>query len=397
MRKFFLKWAGACLLVVFCVGAGTKVLQASQPIVIGVPLPLTGQLSAFGEIMKNAFGMAVEHINDNGGIHGRQLLLKFADDQGDVDKVVSAYKQMVEEGAVMLVGGYASDATYKMAGLAESDDLPFLICTASADKITRRGWKNIYRLNPPISEYTRGLEDFWVKNFKPESMAILHEDSMFGTSGALQMAEFCREQAIEVHTQLGYDRTKLTPTLLRSLLAPLTNNPPDVIYMISYLEDALMLVKGIRALGIDAMLCGGGGGFTLETFAQQAGNDADLLLTAALWSEHVESLQDDTFFKRYVERYGHAPDYHGAEAYSAMMVAAEALKRVKMFRPQEIRESLDNISMKTPFGPVKFYSYEGFERQNSLQTLVLQIINGEYETVWPPDKASSNFILPARN
>jgi len=69
----------------------------------------------------------------------------------------------------MLVGGYASDPTYRMARLVQAKDVPFLICTASADKITRRDWENIYRLNPPISEYTQGLEDFWIKNFKRQN------------------------------------------------------------------------------------------------------------------------------------------------------------------------------------------------------------------------------------
>jgi hypothetical protein len=107
-------------------------------------------------------------------------------------------------------------------------------------------------------------------DFKPKSMVILYEDSMFGTDGFLRMLDFCREQAIEVIAHIGYDRVTLTPARLRSRLAPLTGDPPDVIYMISYFEDALMLVRSIKALGIKSMLCGGGGGFTLEAFAKAA-------------------------------------------------------------------------------------------------------------------------------
>lgn len=144
---------------------------------------------------------------------------------------------------------------------------------------------------------------------------------------------------------------------MRSRLAPLTGEPPDVIYMISYFEDALMLVKSIKALGIDSMLCSGGG-FTLEAFAQAAGADADLLLTAALWSEQADNLDNGSFPRRYAQRFGLTTDYHGAEAYSALMVAAEALKRAKSFEPQDIRRALNGIYMQTPFGPVKFYSYK---------------------------------------
>lgn len=397
MRKICVTYVSLCLLAACLIGATASICTASQPVVIGVPIPLSGQLKAFGQMMKNAFEMAAEDINLAGGIHSRSVELRFADDKGDAAMVDEAFRHMALAGPVMLVGGYASDATYRMARMAESRDVPFLVSTASADKITQRGWTNIYRLNPPISEYTQGLEDFWIKNFKPKSMVILYEDSMFGTEGSLRMLDFCREQAIEVIAHIGYDRVTLTPGRLRSRLAPLTGDPPDVIYMISYFEDALMLVKGIKALGIKSMLCGGGGGFTLEAFAKSAGADAEFLFTAALWSDHVDTLDSGSFHKKYAQRFGHKTDYHGAEAYSALMVAAEALRRAKSFEPQNIRQALNSIYMKTPFGPVKFYSYGDFERQNSIHTLVLQIINGKYETVWPPDKASADFILPKRD
>jgi branched-chain amino acid transport system substrate-binding protein len=58
--------------------------------------------------------------------------------------------------------------------------------------------------------------------------------------------------------------------------------------------------------------------------------------------------------------------------------------------------ALDQIYMQTPFGPVKFYTYEDFKRQNSVNALVLQIIDGKFETVWPPDVASTQFTLPAK-
>ena len=386
--------------LIFCVFAivalvSLSVGEASQkPVLIGVPLPLTGNLKEFGMMMKNSFEMAKESINKAGGINGRPVEIVFADNKGKVASAKSAFDQLVAAKPVMLVGGYASDPTYKMAKLAEKKDLPFLICTASADKITQRGGKNIYRLNPPISEYTKGLEDFWIKNIKPKSIAIINESSMFGTSGAIRMIEFCRDQAIEIRAQINYDKTRISPAYFRSLIAPLTEEPPDVIYMISYLEDAVMLVKQIRDLKLKSLLCGGAGGFTLEEFVNRAGNSANNLLTVSLWSEHVRYPGAGEYFALYKERYFRSPDYHGAEAYSALLVAAEALKRLKSFSPQNIRGSLNMVYMMTPFGPVKFYSYEDFERQNSINTLVLQILNGKFETIWPPDVASKMFKIP---
>ena len=374
----------------------TSVGEASEgSVTIGIPLPLSGNLKEFGMMMKNSFEMAQESVNEAGGINGRPVNIVFADDEGQVASVKPAFDKLVAAKPVMLVGGYASDPTYVMAELAQKKDLPFLICTASADKITQKGWKNIYRLNPPVSEYTKGLEDFWIKIYKPKSMAIVYENSMFGTSGAIRMIEFCQEKAIEIRKEIDYDRTMATaPGYIRSLLAPLTEDPPDVIFMIAYLNDAVALVKQIRELNINSLLCGAAGGFTLEEFIIRTGGAANYLMTASLWSEHVRYPGAADYYAKYTERYYRSPDYHGAEAYSALLVAAEALRRAKSFSAQDIRDALNKIYMLTPFGPVKFYSYEDYERQNSVNTLVLQIINGKFETIWPPDVASAMYKLP---
>jgi branched-chain amino acid transport system substrate-binding protein len=397
-RKIKMKYK-MCQIILFVAAVAMALpisvgVASAESVTIGIPLPLSGNLKAFGTMMKNSFEMAQASINETGGINGRPVNIVFADDEGQVASVKPAFDKLVAAKPVMLVGGYASDPTYQMARLAENKDLPFLISTASADKITQKGWKNIYRMNPPISEYTKGLEDFLVNRIKPESMAIIYENSMFGTNGAMSMLEFCQDQAIEIRAQIDYDVERISSAYFRSLLAPLTEEPPDVIYMISYLEDAVMLVDQIQDLKLKSLRVGGAGGFTLEAFVKKAGESANYLLTVSLWSEDALYTGAKEYYTQYINRYGESPDYHGAEAYSALLVASDALKRATSFSPENIREALNETYLITPFGPVNFYSYEDFERQNTINTLVLQIINGKFETIWPPAFASAKFKLP---
>ncbi|MGD8955442.1 MAG: ABC transporter substrate-binding protein, partial [Desulfobacterales bacterium] len=126
-------------------------VASAESVTIGIPLPLSGNLKKFGMMMKNSFEMAQATINEAGGINGRPVNIVFADDEGKVVSVKPAFDKLVAAKPVMLVGGYASDPTYLMANLSQNKDVPFLISTASADKITQKGWQNIYRLNPPIS------------------------------------------------------------------------------------------------------------------------------------------------------------------------------------------------------------------------------------------------------
>jgi branched-chain amino acid transport system substrate-binding protein len=339
--------------------------------------------------------MALEVLNKAGGIKGQPIKLEYANDQGKPKPGEKAVADLVTKtGAVMLVGAYQSSNTIYMGRIAEKLDRPLLVCTAADDRITQRQWKNVYRLNPPAKGYTEGLESFFLSKIKPKSMAIVYENSPFGTGGAMRMMWFCRGNNIDLRAIEPYHKERLSADYFKRIVVRLKEDPPDVIYMVSYLNDGAVLVKNIRNAKINSLLCGGAGGFTSQKFLTKAGAGADLLLTATLWTPQLQYPGIKEYYDQYTEKYASAPDYHGAEAYSALMVAADALKRADSYSPASIRAALDKTDMMTPFGPVKFTSYEKFERQNRLPTQVLQIINGKFECVWPQELATVGFTAP---
>jgi len=363
---------------------------ATEPLVVGVP---HSEAYTYANMMKNSFEMALETINKEGGIKGRPLKLVYANDQGKRKPGEKAIIELVEKnGAVMLVGAYQSSNTIFMARIADKLDRPLLVCTAADDRITQRKWENVYRLNPPAKGYTRGLEDFFLNKIKPKSMAIVYENSPYGTSGAINMMWFCRGNDIDLRAIEPYHKERLKPDYFQHLVDRLKEDPPDVIYMVSYLKDGALLVKTIRESKLNSLLVGGAGGFTSHKFITAAGANANHLLTATLWTPQLQYPGTREYYDQYTKKYASPPDYHGAEAYSALLVAADVLKRADSYRSESIRAALDKTDMMTPFGPVKFASYEKFERQNSLPTQVLQIINGKFECVWPQELATANFI-----
>jgi branched-chain amino acid transport system substrate-binding protein len=366
---------------------------ASDPLVIGVP---HSESFTYADMMKNSFEMALETINKAGGIKGRPLKLVYANDQGKPKPGEKAIIELVEKnGAVLLVGAYQSSNTIIMARMADKLDRPLLVCTAADDRITQRKWKNVYRLNPPSKGYTNGLEDFFLNKIKPKSMAIVYENSPYGTSGAMRMMWFCRDNDIDLRAIEPYHKERLSPDYFKRIVDRLKQDPPDVIYMVSYLKDGALLVKNIKDAKINSLLSGGAGGFTSQKFIKTAGNGANLFLTATLWTPQLQYPGTKEYYDQYAKKYGIPPDYHGAEAYSALLVAADVLKRADSYSPASIRAALDKTDMMTPFGPVKFTSYDKFERQNNLPTQVLQIISGKFECVWPQELASASFVAPS--
>lgn len=382
----------AAILYVAGIATAQETPKSTEPLIIGIP---HSSRYPYATMMKQSFEMALKTVNQSGGINGRPLELVYGDDRGERTPGRKVVKDLVKQhGAVMLVGAYHSSNTVYMAGAANKLDVPFVVCTAADDRITQRKWKNVYRLNAPASEYTSGLEDFFLQKIKPKSMAIVYENSPYGTGGALRMMWFCRENDIDLRAIVPYHKERLKTEYFQKILAPLKEEPPDVVYMVSYLNDAALLVKTIRESGINSLLCGGAGGFTHQKFIQKAGVFAEHLVTATLWIHELNYPGTKYYYEQYVQQYGIAPDYHGAEAYSALLVAADALRRATSFDPGSIRNALDQTDMLSPFGPVKFSSYGKFERQNSLPTQVLQVIDGKFECVWPQNLATSPFEKP---
>jgi len=381
INKITLLVFGLILLVSITLPVPTE--SQSNAIIIGV---LENRNYAYADMMRRSFELAMDSINARGAMNGRRLQLVYADDGGHKDQGVKAVKYLIEkEKAVILTGAYSSSNTLAMTQTADDLDVPMLVCTAADDRITQHGKKNIFRLNPPASEYTRGLEQLLDQKLKPKTMAIVYENSPFGTSAAIRMMWFCREKEIEIVDIIPYHKERATADYIDRIITPLKNRPPEAIFMVSYFKDGVLLVKQIRAAGITSHLLGGAGGFTHPKFIEATGDAAKLMMTATLWSPDVKNQLARYYVDRYRTRFGYTPDYHGAEAYSALLVVADALRRSGSTAPGDIREALQQTNLDTPFGRVVFESYANFERQNSQPTLVLQIINSQSTCVWPPE------------
>ncbi len=381
----------ACLAAI--VGLLAPGVSAQETIKVGIILPLTGAQAAFGEIEKNSFEMALEEINAAGGIKGKKLELIFEDDTGKPEVARSAAEKLInKDKVVMLGGGYGSSETFAIAGVAQQSRMPFLVNTGSADKITEQKWDYVFRLNPPASDYPGGLESFLTEVVKPKTAAILYEDSNFGTSSSQSFEETCERLGIKVLVKEGYSKGGVD---FKPLLVKVKQANPDLIYMISYVMDAALLMNQSMELRLmPKLFVGGGAGFTMPEFQKNAGKAANMVFSATLWYQTLPYPGAKEYFDKYVNKHGKETEYHGAEAHAAAVVIADTLKRAKSLSPDDLRQALSETDVKTVFGPVKFTAYEKMTNQNKLPTYLVQWIDGKLELVWPKDVASKPYVFP---
>jgi branched-chain amino acid transport system substrate-binding protein len=366
---------------------------AQDTIKVGIVLPLTGEQAKFGEIEKQSFDLALGEINAAGGIKGKKLEFLIEDDTGrpDVGRSV-AEKLITKDKVAMLGGGYASSTTYAVAGVAQQNRTPFLINTGSADDITEKKWDYIFRLNPPVSEYGSGVESFLAEVVKPKTAVILHENTMFGSSGAKAFEKTCKKLGIKVLMAEGYEAGGID---FKPVLIKVKEANPDVIYMISYVMDAGLLMRQSRELKLTPKLfIGGAAGFTLPEFVKNAGKASEYVISATLWHQVLPLPGAMEYFNKFKAKYNKDADYHGAEAYAAAYVIADALKRAKSYGPDDIKQALKGTDMMTVFGPVKFISYGKMTNQNKLVTYVVQWQEGKLRLIWPANLAKVKYVYP---
>jgi branched-chain amino acid transport system substrate-binding protein len=289
-----------------------------------------------------------------------------------------------------IVGPYTSKCAAALAKLAEKYQVPLLIPVASKDDITRQNLKWTFRLSATTNDYARILLDMATSLGKPKTLAIINENTDFGTSGAKSAREYAAAKKITVVAEEAY--APGSPDY-RSTLASIKAKNPDLVFMVSYVADAILLMRQSREIGLTPKaFLGAGAGFATVAFAkeQQISNN---VFSSTQWTEDVNWPGSKEFAARYKARFGKEPTYHASTAYESMKIMAETAAKANS-NPNRTRDLLKKGKWNGIMGEVKFADYAGYTNQNKHQMLVEQILNGQHETVYPPQYVSKKPIYP---
>jgi branched-chain amino acid transport system substrate-binding protein len=344
--------------------------------------------------MKRSYEIAAEEINAKGGIKGQKLVLSFEDSSGKPETARAIVEKLIDvKKQPLIVGEYTSACAKAVAAVAEERKTPYLIVASADDDITSQNYKYVFRQNQVNAHYADALVSFLKDVVKPKSMAILYESSAFGTSGAEAMEKDAQNKlGAKVVLKEKFETGAID---FRPLLSKVREAQPDVVYTVSYANEAQLLMKTAKELRVDAKLyAGGAAGFAIPEFITGAKDAAEYVVSATLWTPQVKYPGAKEYAEKYKAKYGAYPSYHGASAYSALFTAKDALERAKSWTQDGIRDALKATNIKTAFGPVKFEDKEGYQNQNFMPTLAIQVIKGEFATIWPKDLSSASYVYP---
>jgi branched-chain amino acid transport system substrate-binding protein len=341
MRRHFI-----CLLIgALAFGAAG---DAAAEIKIGFAAPLSGPYALTGARHRIAVGMAVDHLNQNGGVLGDQVTLVTVDDACGLHKAVEAAHQLVAAQVAAVIGHLCSHSSLLAAGVYETADILMISPSSTHPRLTEEGRQNVFRLTGRDDHQGALAGDFLAAHWPGDEIAILHDGSTYGEGLALEAHKRLRIRGIapaiyDVYTPNEQDYTALAARLEATGIA--------VLYVGGYGPDAARILRALRARGPDPQLVGGDalGMDEFWTIAGPAGEGSEF---SSARSTTIEPAAADVlagFRSR-----GLGSRSGGLASYAAVQVWAQAVERAGTLELAKVAEMLRRGRFTTVVGPVAF-------------------------------------------
>ena len=390
---------------------------AQQEIRIGVVYPLTGAAASSGAEMKSALELAAD-INNNGAksvpslpfsaggglpnLKGAKVKLVFADHQGNPQVGATETERLItQEKVVAIVGAYFSNVTATSSQVAERYKIPFVNPESSSASLTQRNFKWFFRTTAHDDLFVHNFFEFFKemeakKGIKVKRLAAFNENTLWGNETTKLEVKLAGEKGYDLSKTIAYPAKS---TQLTSEVQLLKAAAPQVVMQSSYLGDAIMAMKTYKELDFSPdMILANNAGFTDTEFIRTLGKDADYVITRDVWALDLAKNNplikqvNDLFFERNKINF----TGNSARTFTGLMTLADAINRAGSTEPEAIRKALTETDIPgnkiiMPWKGIKFDD----KGQNQFGSgILVQIIDGKYNTIWPFDLATRDVVWP---
>ncbi len=319
-------------------------ISAENPIKIGAVLSLTGIAASYGEPARNAMQLAVDEINANGGIDGRQVSLIVEDDQTKPESAISAFRKLTSVDDVWgVVGGNFDFATAPLFPVADAEKIAFISPTNLRIPGGLEPSGNSFVLMPDFSTVISELKPYLAES-QINTLAVVHFKSDFGqhisTTLSGVMTELGREPVVdEAYTSIGNND-------FRTTILKLKQAGVDAVFLDMVSVDPITFLTQARDLDYHPTVISYYG--IIDSFSTPG---ADISLIEDVVVLNWES-SSPRFSKLYQDRYGVVPTHTAEKSYESIYVMAHAI--AKSTNKSEVAPYLAAHSFETPSSTITF-------------------------------------------
>jgi branched-chain amino acid transport system substrate-binding protein len=385
----------------------------TTPIKIGYCLSLSGPLASNGRTAQLAHALWADGVNKRGGLLGRPVHLICVDDQTNPKLVADIYKRLLDDEKVdLVIGGYGDNSVSPAMPLL-MERKRYLIALMALAVNASFNYENYFVMIPtgphPTDALTEGFFELAAaQSPKPESMAILAADAPFSLGPSAGAKQHASRLGFRVESEVRYP---LATTDFEPLIRELAKRVPDILFMCSYLNDSVGLLRAISTVGLEPKLVGGAmigpqnGSVKLELGPALNGvvNYEYWLPAPTMMYSGVADL-----IAGYQARAAAAGSdplgyYVAPQAFAQMQVVEQAIAGTGSLDDAKLASFTRANTFKTVVGDVKFGPGGGWsasrvlcvQYQNITSHDVSDFTNERTQpVVWPSTLASGNFVYP---
>jgi len=408
MQRVF--WVRQCL--AFCL-ASLMLVACGLPwsgggagddtIVFGATIPITGPKAEEGRYTRDGYQFYIDTVNQLGGIviGGKpyKVRLHYYDDASDPARVGPLYERLITQDRVtFLLGPYSSQLTVGAIPIAEKNRVPMVAAHGSAESLYSQDNRYTFSIISPARNYLRGIIALVLaKDPGVRTVALLGADEPFSHEVLDGAADYATEHNLAVVSQALY---LLNTDDVRDLLATMKRNNPDLVLVAGHLQDAILIVRQAKQLGVSPKAIGFTSGPSTPEFRANLQKDADYIFGATQWTSalHYSGIgpwatpRDYTAaFEAAHRDYAQVP-YQTAESTAALIAFQHAIEQAGSLDPEAVRAALANLDIMTFYGRIRFDS-RGVNIYKPMAVEQLQP-DGRIYTVFPADIAEKAALYP---
>ncbi|AXH95760.1 branched-chain amino acid ABC transporter substrate-binding protein [Ornithinimicrobium avium] len=319
------------------------------PIKLGMLAPFSGSEAAFGDYMKNGAQLAIDEINDDGGVDGRDLELVVEDDACDATASVAAAQKLVTAGVLASVGGYCSGATLPTIPVFSDADIPMVIPAANSNAIVGQG---AFMINGTGAQQAEAGIKFATK-LGVTKVAAVNDQTDYSKDLAdtfIADAEEAGGFEVVLDGAVNPDDKDFSANVKAIIDAE-----PEFVYWTGYYQAGGLLVRQLREAGYEGTVLVGDGTVDAQ-FAEIAGDGFtdDVFGTFTKTPDMLEGADDWIAAYKDVSG-GEAPGPYSIQSYDAVRVVAEGMKDAGSTDGKAVNEAIAAIDgLELSSGPLKF-------------------------------------------
>src|SRR5262245_3695208 len=329
---------------------------ASAQIKIGVVEALTGNAAQYGLPIRKGLELAIGEINGSGGVNGQKIELVVEDEQGKKEEAINVFKKLIYQDKVLSVfGPTLSNSAQASNPVAQAAKVVVFGTSNTADGITSIG-NYVFRNSVTEADILPVTLKVAAQKTGLKKVAVLYgNDDIFTKSGYDNFKKALDAAKIPVTTTETFAKGDVD---FKPQLTKIKASNADAIVLSALVAEGAPAMVQARQLGVALPFIGGNGMNSPKVF-DLAKENSDNLWVGSPWSVENPAAENKRFIAAYQKAYGSLPDQFAAQAYDAVYIVLQALKKIKLTGKLDadrtaLRNALPSVQITGASGPFKF-------------------------------------------